>query len=414
MTPPLRVIILGSTGSIGTQTIEVVGHLNALHARGGLHRPIRVVGLAAGRNADALLTQARRLGVSDVALAEGDGPGEGPSDAGTRVRHGPGAAERLVREVACDVVVAAMVGFSGLPATLAACELGRAVALANKETLVAAGALVVPLAKRTGATLLPVDSEHSGVWQCLGGLRLGGKGEEGGEVPRAPAAPPLVCPASVTRVTLTASGGPFREWTKDRIRAATPREAMNHPTWRMGPKVTIDSASLMNKALELIEAHWLFGLDVARLAAIVHPQSIVHALVEHADGSVLAQMGAPDMRTPIHVALSWPGRVEGCSRRLDWGAMSRLEFEPVDAQRFPAPGWAMDAIARGGTAGAVLNAANEEAVRLFIERDGAMPFGRVIDLVGEAVASIGPRAMTTLAACADADVEARRFVSSRA
>lgn len=386
---PRRVIILGSTGSIGTQTLEVIERLSLAP-----HGPsLRVVGLAAGRNAALLFDQAARHGVRDLALAAGE-----PAQAGSTLRVGPDAAERLVREVPCDLVVAAMVGVSGLPATLAAVELGRHVALANKETLVAAGDLVVPLARRTGAALLPVDSEHSGVWQCLAGAGTH-------------ALPPFACPAGVARVTLTASGGAFRDWTPEQIAAATPADALRHPTWSMGRKVTIDSASLMNKALELIEAHHLFALPASRLGAILHPQSIVHALVEFADGSVVAQLGVPDMRTPIQVALAWPARADAPPPRLDLAGLARLDFRAVDDARYPAVGLALRAIDAGGTSGAILNAANEACVEAFLA--GTLRFDRIAPLVGEALAAIAPRPVRTLADVLDADRAARAFVASR-
>ncbi len=302
--------------------------------------------------------------------------------------------------VDADLVLAAVVGSAGLPATLAAVQMGRDVALANKETLVAAGALVVPAAKKSGAKLLPVDSEHSAIWQCL----------PWGD------ASPLVMGPEVRRVTLTASGGPFRSWDRERIERATVEEALNHPTWKMGAKVTIDSASLTNKALELIEAHWLFGLGVDRLDALVHPQSIVHSFVEYADGSILAQLGAPDMRTPIQVAVSWPMRTEGCSKRLDLMSMSRLDFEPVDTARFPSVSAAFEVIeaaARpdGATAGAVFNAANEAAVEAFLA--GEIPFGRITALSRAAMDEVGLGTMRTLEDAMEADREARRFVRAR-
>lgn len=380
-------IILGSTGSIGTQTLDVIAHLNGPTARGGDRW--EVVGLAAGNNAARLKEQAARFGVRAVACAGG-------AEAGWLT--GADAAERLVRTVECDVVVAAMVGVAGLPATLAAVELGRDVALANKETLVAAGALVVPAAARSGARLLPVDSEHAGAWQCLGAC-LGGP-------------PPAACPAAVTRVVLTASGGPFRTTPADRLAGVTPEQALRHPTWTMGRKVTIDSATLMNKALELIEAHWLFGLAPERLGAVIHPQSIVHAVVEFADGTSLAQMAAPDMRSPIQAALTWPARRGGLTPRVDLASVGRLEFEAVDAEKFPAPALARRAMEAGGTAGAVLNAANEEAVRAFLEGAG-VAFPRIAALAAEAMDAVPAGEMRTLEDCLKADAAAREFVRER-
>jgi 1-deoxy-D-xylulose-5-phosphate reductoisomerase len=407
---PLRVIILGSTGSIGTQTVEVIHHLNALPPSAGPTRPIQVVGLAAGNSETQVLEQARQLGVTNLAIAR-DGPARLD---GRTIHRGPDAAEQLVREVPCDLVVAAMVGFAGLPATLAAVELGRHVALANKETLVAAGGLVVPLAQRTGATLLPVDSEHSGVWQCLTSA-CGLGASAGSDRASGSAVPPFSCGSAISKIILTASGGPFRTWTHDQIRAATVEQALKHPTWTMGPKVTIDSASLMNKALELIEAHWLFGVEASRLSVLVHPQSIVHALVEFADGSVVAQLGAPDMKTPIQLALTWPHRPKGCSKRLEFATLSRLDFEPPDLHRFPALGWAVDAMSKGGTAGAILNAANEVAVQAFLP-GGATRLTRFCDVTDAVARAIGDVAVTPLRSfddCILADRAARDAVMRR-
>jgi 1-deoxy-D-xylulose-5-phosphate reductoisomerase len=383
--------------------VEVVKHLNALHGRGEWPTRYEIVGLAAGRNARGALGQALDMGARDVAITEPDAAQEIRADAaraGVRVRIGQSSCEELVREVGADLVLAAVVGSAGLPATLAAVELGRDVALANKETLVAAGSLVVPAAARSGARLLPVDSEHSAIWQCLSWG----------------AAPPMTLGRDVARVTLTASGGPFRTWAADRVANATVEEALNHPTWKMGAKVTIDCASLTNKALELIEAHWLFGVGSDRLAAVVHPQSIIHSFVEYADGSIMAQLGAPDMRTPIQIAMTWPRRSPGCSAKLDLPALSRLDFEPVDAQRFPAVATAfdvIDAIGRpdGATAGAVFNGANEAAVEAFLA--GEVPFGRIGALSRGALDEVGLGAMRTLEDAMEADREARRFVRLR-
>lgn len=382
-----RLIVLGSTGSIGTQTLDVVSHLNALHARGEWETRYEVVGLAAGRSAELLREQASRFGVQRTAL-------------GVNGTDGP---ERLVREVACDVVVAAMTGAAGLPATLAAVELGRDIALANKETLVAAGGLIVPAARRSGSRLLPVDSEHSGLWQCLHGVCEG--------------APPVDAPACISRAILTASGGPFRTWSKEQTFNATPEQALKHPTWSMGPKVTTDSASLMNKALEVIEAHWLFGLPAEKIDVLVHPQSIVHAMAELADGSVIAHLGAPDMRGPIQYALSYPRRPDGAQRRIDWASLRKLEFEPPDHERFPALGLAYRAIRAGGTAGAILNAANEAAVEAFLApvRGGAggIPFGRITELAAAAMDALGTAPLGSLDDALSAEAHAREFVRAR-
>jgi 1-deoxy-D-xylulose-5-phosphate reductoisomerase len=400
-----RIILLGSTGSIGTQTLEVVSAINQAAFEGRFPRRIEVVGLAAGSDPYALAEQAAAFGVGDIAMARDDTESQFRLDP-FRARFGEDAAERLVREVECDLVISSIVGFAGLGATLAAVELGRDVALANKETLVAAGALVTQVAQRTGSRLLPIDSEHSGVWQCL--LGLSSQAESGALVP------PCALSEQVRRVTLTASGGALRDWPLDKLETATAKDALAHPTWSMGPKVTIDCASLMNKALELIEAHWLFGLKSDRLGAIVHPQSIVHAFVETSDGSVLAQLGAPDMRTPIQIALTYPDRAPIAHARLDLATLSTLDFRPVDEKRYPAYALArrvMDAPDSKGSLGAILNAANEEAVAAFMK--GEIDFGAIARVVGEAMVSVKARPVRSLADVLGADAEARMWTRTR-
>lgn len=389
---PRRLIILGSTGSIGVSTLDVVTHLNRLYDAGTFPDRFEVVGLAAARNASLLAEQAARFGVRATALCS---PGAGATFTGQS------AALDLVRAVDCDIVMAAIVGAAGLPATLAAVDLGRDVALANKESLVAAGSLVVPAAVRTGSRLLPVDSEHSGVWQALMGIAP------------TPLPPPLKAPESVHRVTLTASGGPFRAWSPDRIRHATREQALRHPTWSMGAKVTIDSASLMNKALELIEAHWLFELPPGKLAAIIHPQSIVHAIVELRDASMIAQLAAPDMRTPIQAALAFPRRASAPAPRLDLATLSRLEFEPPDPERFPALDLAYAVMRAGGSSGAILNAANEEAVAAFLDPARNLPFHRIPELAREALDTLPAAPLRDLADLHEADELARDIVRRR-
>lgn len=345
------IIVLGSTGSIGRQTLEVIAHLNTLYERGESSRGFDIVGLAAGNNRDLLLEQARRFQVKHIALA----CAEDCRQDNITFLGGTQSAQRLVESVACDIVLAAMVGVAGLPATLSAVALGRAVALANKETLVAAGNIVVPAAKQSGSVLLPVDSEHAGIWECLWSRKR--------------KAPPLTFESDINKVTLTASGGPFRGWTAQQLENATPAQAATHPTWKMGGKVTLDSASLMNKGLELIEAHWLFSVPADRLDAVVHPQSIVHALVEFRDGSTLAQLAHPDMRLPIHTALMFPDSVQGMTRGLDLGLCSQLTFEPVDATRFPAVNLAKRVVSQTTSTpaiGAWFNAANEVLGECFL------------------------------------------------
>lgn len=353
---PRRVAILGSTGSIGRSTLEVIA------ASAGRFAATLLCG---HRSVGPLLEQAeacrpRWLVVTDPAAAGSIGPAALP--AGTELVVGSERLAELVASSEIDQVVSAIVGAAGLASTWAAVAAGKPVALANKETLVMAGPLVMRLAAETGGAVLPVDSEHSAIHQAL---RSGRRSE-------------------VRRVVLTASGGPFRTHSHESLAEVTPAEALNHPTWSMGPKITIDSATMMNKALELIEARWLFDLPAEQLGVVVHPQSIVHSLVEYVDGSVIAQLGPPDMKLPIQYALAYPERYAGPARRFDFTASQQLSFEPPDLNRFPAVRLGHEAAARGGTAGAVLNAANEEAVQAFL--DGAVRFPQITELCERAVA----------------------------
>lgn len=382
-----RVIVLGSTGSIGVQSLEVIEHLNAEAARASVPR-LAVVGLAAGSWSTKLREQAARAGRVEVACAAADAPCS---------RRGTGAAEQLVRDVECDIVVSAISGSAGLPATLAAVELGRDVALANKETLVAGGGLIVPAARRSGSSLLPVDSEHAALWQCLQAL-----------TPGRTLVPPTDPPPGLTRAWITSSGGALRGVPRDEAYHATPEQALRHPTWSMGPKVTIDSATLMNKALELIEAHWLFGLDAGRLGVLIHPQSIVHAVATTIEGGAVAQLAPPDMRGPIQRALTVPRVAPGAGRALDVGGLANLELrDPAEHEAVPVA-LGLDALGRGGTAGAVLNAANEAAVAAFLVR--RIPFGRIVELVESAMDAIESRPVRSLDDVLAAEAEARRWV----
>lgn len=377
-----RLIVLGSTGSIGCNTLDVVDHLSQ---KAGLD--LQVVGLAAQCNSGRLIQQAQRFGVAHLAMCDAAAAEQVRSalpDA--TVYAGDNAAEQLVHAVECTDVASAIVGSAGLGATIAAAELGRRIHLSNKESLVAAGELLLPIVERTGAELLPVDSEHSAIFQCLHGRDATG----------------------VRRLVLTASGGPFRDADPETVANATPEQALAHPTWDMGPKVTVDSATMMNKALEIIEAHHLFGLPGDQIEAIVHPQSIVHSFVEMLDGSVLAQMGPPDMRGPIQAALTWPERAEGLGTSMDWATLRQLDFEPASPQRFPALGLAYRAIAQGGTAGAVMNAANEAAVEAFLAH--RIPFSRIVELVGHAMDTIPSQPVRAVADVRDADRRARAFI----
>lgn len=399
---PRSLIILGSTGSIGTQAIEVVRHAAQLARERGEQPPLRIVGLAAGSNAPLLVQQAREFGVGTIALRDERAQLQEET---TRVLRGTSSAEELVASVPCDIVLAAMVGSAGLPATLRAVRDGRIIALANKETLVAAGSLMVEAARHSGSALLPVDSEHAALWQCLVGSGTGPASRHD-TAPNAPAfGPDAPLLRHVSRAILTASGGPFRTWSKDAIEHATPEQALRHPTWSMGSKVTIDSAGLMNKALELIEAHWLFGLPADKLGAVVHPQSIVHAIVELHDGSSVAQLAPPDMRIPIQRALLWPRCQAGPARGLDWTKLASLQFEAPDLERFPALGFADVVMRAGGASGCVLNAANEVAVQAFLQ--GSLPFGRIARVVRHVLHALSDLPANTLEQVQQAEQVAR-------
>jgi 1-deoxy-D-xylulose-5-phosphate reductoisomerase len=375
-----RIAVLGCTGSIGCNTLDVVEHLGAGY---------RVTALSAHTQADKLLEQARRhrptaVAVTDPATAAAVGPAL--RDLGATVFAGPGGLVELVRRSDVDTVVAAVVGAAGLPAALATVEAGKTLALANKESLVCAGSLLMPLARAKGVAILPVDSEHSAVFQAM---RCGHRRE-------------------VRRVILTASGGPFRTATAEQIDNATVADALNHPTWKMGGKITIDSATMFNKGLELIEACWLFDVPPDRVEIVVHPESVVHSMVEFVDGSTLAQLSPPDMRTPIQFALTYPERVEGNSRRLDLTKAFALRFEPPDFDRFPALTMAYEAARAGGTAGVVLNGANEAAVAAFLA--GRVRFGGISRLVRHAMDRHTVRAEPTLDTLMAADAWARACV----
>jgi 1-deoxy-D-xylulose-5-phosphate reductoisomerase len=342
------VLVLGSTGSIGRNALAVLDELGD---------PFRVAGLAAsGSRLDRLERQARETGAPRVAVADETAAAELTRRlSGVEVLAGPDASASLVRAAGADIVVAAISGAAGLASTLEAARTGARVALANKEACVAAGHLLLDVARRHGAEIVPVDSEHSALFQSL---RSG-------------------CAAEVRRLILTASGGPFRTWPLERLRTATVEQALRHPTWDMGRKITIDSATLMNKALEVVEARWLFDLPPERIRVVVHPQSIVHSVVEFRDGSLVAQMGPPDMKLPIRYALTHPDRPERAEDGFDLAHVGSLEFEEPDTERFPALSLGFQAARTGGTAGAVLNAANEAAVELFLEgRLGFLDIGR--------------------------------------
>lgn len=343
-----RVAVLGATGSVGAGAVEVIA------ASGGR---LEAIALSAHQRFDRLIEQAKLLKprwviATDAKAAKKKSWRKLPT--GTELLTGPEALEQTVRHEDVDTVLAAIVGTAGLESTWAAVDAGKTVALANKEALVAAGPLIQQLARQRGATLLPVDSEHSAIFQAL---KSGSPGE-------------------VERLVLTASGGPFRTWDPEALRQVTVDEALAHPTWDMGPKITIDSATLMNKALEIVEARWLFDLPAERLGVMIHPQSVVHSMVEFVDGSVIAQLSPPDMRLPIQYALEYPHRREALAERLDWTQRMVLEFEPPDFDRFPALELGFRTAREGGTAGVVVNAANEAAVSQFL--DGELHFTEIV------------------------------------
>ncbi len=347
----VNVVVLGSTGSIGRNTLEVIA------ASCGA---LKAYALSAHSSTALLLKQAEAVrprwivATDPEAAARQDWSSLPPQ---TELLVGPEGVGRIVADPEVDTVVSAIVGSAGLRGTWAALEAGKTVALANKESLVVGGPLVTRLAKQTGAAILPVDSEHSAVFQAL----QAGRREE------------------VKRVVLTASGGPFRTYSDEQLAAVTVADALDHPTWEMGKKVTIDSATLMNKALEIIEARWLFDLEPDQIGVVIHPQSIVHSLVEFIDGSIVAQMSVPDMKLPIQYALTWPHRQSGVAERLDWGRAMHLDFDPPDFQRFAALGLGLEVARTGGTSGAVLNAANETAVAAFLA--GELGFREIVPLV---------------------------------
>jgi 1-deoxy-D-xylulose-5-phosphate reductoisomerase len=357
-TLPRSVTVLGATGSIGASTIDLLKRNRARY---------RVEALSAKRNAGLLAQAARAVGARFAAVADPQAYRElkeGLAGSGIEAAAGEAALLEAAQRPA-DWVMAAISGSTGLKPTLIAAERGATVALANKECLVCAGALFIRRAASAGATVLPVDSEHNAVFQALSA----GRRED------------------VRRVILTASGGPFRTWSREAIRAATPEQALRHPNWVMGPKVTIDSATLMNKGLELIEAHHLFSLGPAEIDVLVHPQSVVHGLVEFRDGSVVAQLGAPDMRIPIAHCLAWPERISGPAPRLDLAAVGTLGFEQPDLDRFPALALARQALETGLSAPTILNAANEIAVEAFLR--GQLSFPGIAALVEATLEAAG-------------------------
>ena len=351
-----NIAILGSTGSIGTQTLDVVRQHPQLFS---------VCMISANNNAELLIEQARTFAVPHVVICNPQ-KYQQVRDAlpGVQVHLGIDAACQLVQAPEVDVVVAAMVGFSGLKPTLAAIESGKTIALANKETLVAAGSLVMASAAAHQAPIYPVDSEHSAIFQCL----LGAQGNP------------------VEKIHLTASGGPFRTWPREQIARATKDQALKHPNWDMGAKITIDSATMMNKGFEVIEAKWLFNVEASKIHVVVHPESVIHSMVEFADGAVIAQLGCPDMRLPIALAMAYPKRLPLEGKRLSFSELKGLSFFEPDLEKFPCLQLAFDAIGKGGNVPCAMNAANEAAVAAYLE--GRIGFYDIPETVARVMAGV--------------------------
>jgi 1-deoxy-D-xylulose-5-phosphate reductoisomerase len=383
-----RLTVLGSTGSIGESTLDVV----ARHPQ-----RFGVLALAANASHEKLAAQCERFRPRYAALAD-SGAAQKLATAlrargvDTEVLAGAASLERVASLPEADAVMAAIVGVAGLPATLAAARAGKQVLLANKEALVVSGALFLAALREGGGSLLPIDSEHSALFQSLPrGFTCG----RPGEAER----------AGVRRILLTASGGPFRETPREELSSVTPEQALAHPNWVMGRKISVDSATMMNKGLEVIEAFWLFGAPREAIEIVVHPQSVIHSMVEYRDGSVIAQLGQPDMRTPIACALAWPERIEAGVAPVDFAALGRLEFGEVDAARFPCVGLAYAALERGGTAPALLNAANEVAVESFLA--GRLAFTDIAAVIEDVLAAVTVEPLESLEGAWRADREAR-------
>lgn len=351
-----RIAILGSTGSIGRQALDVIRQ----------HRDLFEVELLTANNStDLLISQAIEFDANNVVICNEDRYNEVADALQSRmikVFAGMDSVCDLVTSDRIDIVLTSMVGFSGLSSTIAAIDAGKTIALANKETLVAAGQIVMDLASRRNVKIFPVDSEHSAIFQCL----MGSAGAE------------------IEKIHLTASGGPFRTWKKEDIAKARCSEALKHPNWNMGSKITIDSATMMNKGLEIIEARWLFGIPANKIEVVVHPESIIHSMIEYADGAVIAQLGYPDMREPIQFALSWPERLPLDNRKLNFADLASITFHAPDRDRFPALGLAYESLEKGGNMACIMNAANEAAVAAYLRDE--IGFYDITDIVAETMA----------------------------
>ncbi len=376
-----NICILGSTGSIGTQTLEVV----RLHPG-----EFRVTGLTAGSNASLLIEQARELLPQKVAIGEEslyDEVKEALAGLPVEVLAGEEGILEIAGDPSSQIAVVALVGFSGLKPTMTALEAGKVIALANKETIVVAGEQVMKKAREKGSPILPVDSEHSAVFQCL-------MGEEQG---------------AVEKIILTASGGPFREMTAEEMTGVTPEEALQHPNWKMGSKITIDSASLMNKGFEVIEARWLFDMDPSAIEVVIHPQSVIHSMVQFRDGSIKAQLGNPDMRVPILLALSWPERYDSPWGGFDFTRPAELTFLPVDTKKFRNLALSYYALERGGNMPCILNAANEIAVEAFLS--GRAAFREMSDIIEKTMQKASYMTGPSFDDLTASDREARRIAA---
>lgn len=389
---PRPICLLGATGSIGQSCLDLIAQhpsrfvLKSASAHSDVEGMLRIVQLhrpmdVAMSNPEAAIQLSARLQAEGLSAV--------------RVHPGPAALGRLAGDPATELVVAGIVGIAGLASVWSAAQAGKTILLANKEALVCAGGLLVALCAKTGATVLPIDSEHNAIFQCLGlGYRCFSQ------------------PAEVKRLLLTASGGPFRTWTAQAIRQATVAQAIKHPNWSMGQKISVDSATMMNKGLEWIEAYWLFSMPMDRIQIVVHPESIIHSMVEYSDGSTLAQLGAPDMRTPIAHAMAWPQRMAAPSPSLDWTQLQALHFELPDPVKFPALRLVPQAMQAGANATICLNAANEVAVDAFLR--GAIPFGAITDAVDACLQGLAgklpsPQGLDDVLAI---DAEARRGVQA--
>jgi 1-deoxy-D-xylulose-5-phosphate reductoisomerase len=376
-----RLTVLGVTGSVGRRTLELVEHFPDA---------FRVEGMAArGSNPELVADLCRRHRPRALALTDAsalDAVARALPAPRPELLAGPAGLVALAAQVEADVVLSAIVGGAGLLPTMAAIQAGKSIALANKETLVMAGSLMTAAARERGVPLLPVDSEHSAVFQCLEGHNRD----------------------EVRRILLTASGGPFRTMKGEDLARVTVAEALNHPTWRMGAKITVDSATLMNKGLEVIEARWLFDVAPEQVQVVVHPQSVIHSMVEYVDGSVIAQLGVPDMGIPILYALTYPRRLPCPAERLDFTKVGSLTFEEPDVERFPCLALARQALLAGGCAPVVLNAANEIAVAAFL--DGRIRFTQIPELIAEALARMPTRAIDSIDTCVDVDTRTRAMV----